>query len=158
MSYRITGLDPDLFQKYFSMSPEALAPLGISFVTADDIKPGYPCRVSLEDAAPGERLILINHEHLSTPSPYRSAHAIFVAENSVKNTSITNQIPAPIRDRIISVRAFDISDMIVDADIIDGGQVEDLIVRFLDNPEVAFLHLHFAKRGCYAARVDRVYP
>jgi len=158
MRYQITGLDPALFQKYFSLSPEALAPLGVSFVTADDSVPGFPCRVSLADAAPGERLLLINHEHLSTASPYRSAHAIYVAENSTTLTSLTDQIPAYISDRIISVRAFDRSDMMVEGDVVEGAQVEDVIIRYLDIPGVTYLHLHFARRGCYAARVDRIEP
>ena len=41
-------------------------------------KPGFPCRVSLEDAEVGEQLILVNYEHQPSASPYRAAHAIFV--------------------------------------------------------------------------------
>jgi hypothetical protein len=41
------------------------------------------------------------------------------------------------------------------ADLEDGSKLEPLIVRFLADLEVAYLHAHYAKRGCYAARIVR---
>ena len=43
----------------------------------------------------------------------------------------------------------------VDADLVDGRELEPLITRFLAMPTVAYLQAHYAKRGCYAARIDR---
>ncbi len=156
MRYKITGLPADQFRKYFSMSAEELDLEGVRGAVADDTEPGYPCRVSLAHATSGERLILINYEHLPVASPYRSAHAIYVAENSLTDTTVIDKIPAPIRQRVLSVRAFDAAHMMVDADIIDGSRVEQLITQYLANPDVDYLHVHYAKRGCFAARVERV--
>jgi hypothetical protein len=36
-----------------------------------------------------------------------------------------------------------------------GSELEALIERFLAEPRVAYLHVHNARRGCYACRVDR---
>ncbi len=155
MSFRITGLPADQFSRYLAMTDEELKAMNIEPVIADDSKPGFPCRVSLADAAPDERLILINFEHLPTASAYRSAHAIYVAENSDSAYNEIDKIPEPIRERDVSIRAFDAQDMMIDADITDGAQAKTLISRLFDDPQAAYLHIHYAKRGCFAARVDR---
>ena len=43
----------------------------------------------------------------------------------------------------------------LDADLVDGAVIEPVIERVFANPGVAYLHAHYAKRGCYAARIDR---
>jgi hypothetical protein len=43
----------------------------------------------------------------------------------------------------------------VDADLIDGADLATAAERMLASPEVAYLHAHYAKRGCYAARIER---
>ena len=45
--------------------------------------------------------------------------------------------------------------MMVSADMVEGTALEGVIDAMLARPEVAYLHLHNAKPGCYAARVDR---
>ena len=44
----------------------------------------------------------------------------------------------------------------VDADLVPGGELAALIRRYFEDPRIAYLQAHYAKRGCYAARVDRV--
>jgi hypothetical protein len=56
---------------------------------------------------------------------------------------------------MISLRAFDEGGMIVDADLCPGAQLEAPIERLLRQPATAYLHLHYAKPGCFACRVDR---
>ena len=68
----------------------------------------------------------------------------------------TNAIPAQIRCRLLSVRGYDRDDLIIEADVTEGAVVEKTIEQFFSNDQVAYIHLHFARRGCYAARVDRV--
>jgi len=38
---------------------------------------------------------------------------------------------------------------------VDGTQVETLIERLFANPDAEYIQAHYAKRGCYAARIDR---
>lgn len=115
----------------------------------------FPCRVTLEDVAEGERVFLLNFEHQPGNSPYKSRHAIFVKEGAVEGRPAPGQIPASVASRLLSVRAFNSSDEIVDADVIEGREAAALIDRFFDNAEVDYIHLHYARRGCFAAKVTR---
>jgi hypothetical protein len=151
MNYVIEGLDPDLFAPMFAAPSDELARNGVVAVVADD--DDYPCRVSLRGAAKGDRLLLLNYEHQPASSPYRSAHAIYVAQGSNAKGVFRNEIPPVMRTRMLSIRGFDAQHMIIDADLIDGAHAEALIQRLLGHSESAYLHVHFAKRGCFAATV-----
>jgi len=154
MRFRIRGLDAEVFRPLFGLSEEQLHARGIHTQFADNSQPGFPCRVRLGHAACGERLLLLNYVHQPAASPYHSAHAIYVAENSVVTFDEVDVIPTPIRERLLSIRAFSANHMMVDADVIDGARAEELIGRLFAHPDVQYLHIHYAKRGCYAARVD----
>ena len=66
-----------------------------------------------------------------------------------------NEIPDAMRVRQMSLRAFDADHMMIEADLVDGREIEQMIERFFADPLVAYIHAHYAKRGCYAARIDR---
>jgi hypothetical protein len=114
-----------------------------------------PCRVTLQDAAPGETVLLLNYEHHSGPSAYRSTGPIFVRESASTTTSVVDQIPEAIARRLMSVRAYGSNGDMIDAEVCEGASLPVQFIRMFANPDVAFLHLHHARRGCYAARVDR---
>jgi len=154
MSYRITGLDPAPFRELYGLPEAELARRGATRVIAD-AKPGYPDRVELRDAEPGESVLLLNFTHLAVDTPYRSSHAIFVREGAERGMSTINEIPDSIRTRLISLRAFDASGMMTDADVVEGAFLEPLNDKFLADPAVSYLHAHYARRGCYAARIER---
>jgi hypothetical protein len=46
--------------------------------------------------------------------------------------------------------------MIAAADLIDGKDLGPALDRLLANPTAAYVHIHYARFGCYAARADRV--
>jgi hypothetical protein len=154
MSFRITGLDPAPFRHLFGLSDEELAARGAKRCVADQ-KPGFPDRVELRDAEPGESVLLINHTHQPADTPYRASHAIFVREGAERAYSAVDVVPEPLRGRPISLRAFDGDHMMVDADLVDGRELESLIKRLLADPKVSYLHAHYARRGCFAARIER---
>jgi hypothetical protein len=56
----------------------------------------------------------------------------------------------------LSVRAYDAAGIMVDADVQEGSELEAVIERMFRRDDVAFLHAHNAKRGCYSCRIDRV--
>jgi len=56
---------------------------------------------------------------------------------------------------MISLRAFDAGGMMVNADTADGVDVAAGIETLFGLPSTEYIHLHFAKQGCFAARVDR---
>ena len=155
MTYAITGLPVEPFQPFFGLPDEDLARRNMMRVTADS-PVGFPCRVLLEDARPGDTLLLLNHEYQPATTPYQGRHAIFVNERATAPRTFVDQVPAVLSVRkAISIRAFDEAGMMLDADVVPGDEVEALILRLLDNPQTAYLHAHNAGRGCFAARIDR---
>lgn len=154
MDFRVSGLDAADFVSLFGLSDEQLRERDIVRRVADR-KPGFPCRVSLQDAEPGETLLLLNYEHLPVASPYRARHAIYVRENVRTAKPTVNEIPEVLRTRLLSLRAYDSAGMMVDADVAQGSDLEPAIQRMLAQPGVEFIHAHNAKPGCFAARIDR---
>jgi hypothetical protein len=153
MAFRIEGLDPARFASLFAMESERLAEAGVITIEADD--DDYPCRIALAGAAKGDRLLLLNHEHQPARTPYRSAHAIYVARGSRKRGVFLDEIPPIMASRTLSIRAFDADDIMIDADLVEGAQAAGVIERLFANAQVGYLHIHFAKRGCFAAEVHR---
>lgn len=155
MTYSITGLPVEPFQPLFGLPDEELARRNIVRMTAD-APVGFPCRVLLEDARPGDTLLLLNHEYQPQSTPYQGRHAIFVNEAATAPRTFLDEVPPVLSVRkAISIRAFDEAGMMLDADVVPGASVEDLILRLLENPKAAYLHAHNAGRGCFAARIDR---
>jgi hypothetical protein len=151
MAFRILGLPADNFTHLFALSDRDLAAQGGVRRTADG---NYPCRVSLTDSQPGEELLLVNYEHHAVDSPYRMRFAIFVREGDQTYDEV-NEIPEQLRKRTLAVRSFDANGMMVDNRLVDGQEIEPVIEKLLTPSKVAYLHVHFAAAGCYAARVER---
>ena len=154
MSFRITGLPAERFAHLFALSDQELAAQGAVRRIADGRMPGYPCRVSLTDSREGDELILVNYEHHGVDSPYRMRFAIYVREGDTRYDAI-DQVPEQLRTRPLAVRAFDIEAMMTGCELVDGREVEAAIERLFANPNTAYLHVHFAAPGCYAAQVER---
>ena len=154
MTFQVVGLRPEDFAAFFTMSADELARRNARkmVVTAS---PGTPCRVSLADAEVGETVVLVNYEHQPAKTPYRSSHAIFV-RNAVQQSHLAvGEVPQVMLSRLISLRVFDHDDMMVDADVVPGTELNGAIVQAFANPAVSYLHLHYAKPGCFAASVKR---
>jgi hypothetical protein len=105
MTYRIAGLDTAQFAALWTMDDAELAERRARRVTAAADR-GYPCRVTLEDARAGERLLLLHHVHHDVAGPYRSAFAIFVREQGVQAV-YQDRCPPCFEGRTMSLRAFD---------------------------------------------------
>jgi hypothetical protein len=154
MAFRITGLSPEPFQSLFGLSDDELSRQSVKRYVVDET-PGFPCRVEMRDAAPGETVLLLNHVCQPADTPYRASHAIFVREGAAAAYDRVDQVPPVMRARLLSLRAYDDDGMMLDADVIGGANVESLIARLLANPDVSYIHAHNAKRGCYSGRIDR---
>jgi hypothetical protein len=154
MGFQIIALEAQPFAGLFAMSDEELAANLASRVTATQ-KPGFPCRVSLADAEVGDELILVNYGHQPAASPFRAAHAIFVRKDVNQARPDVDEAPDLFRDRSLSLRAFDDQGMIVAAELVEGRDLADGLEKLFAHPAAAYVHIHFAKFGCYAARADR---
>ncbi len=151
MHFRIRGLPIEHFAPLFTLSDEELAAQGAVRRTADGPR---PCRISLTDAKPGDELILVNYEHHAVDSPYRMRFAIYVRQGEETFDQV-DTVPEQLRKRSLAVRAFDVDAMMVGWELAEGAQLEDAIARQFSDPRAAYLHVHFAAPGCYAARIER---
>jgi hypothetical protein len=153
-SFRFTGLPFAPFERFARMSDAELASLGARRMIVDE-KPGFPCRVTLADAEPGERVLLFSYAHPPAETPYKAAGPIFVREE-VRDTYQSGELPPVFRaGRLLSARAYDATGMMVDADVSSSEELETLLARLFARDGTDYVHMHYAKRGCFAARVDR---
>jgi len=153
VKFRISGLPAAPFAELFSLSDRQLADRAALRCVAAS-KPGFPCRVSLTDAEAGDEVILVHYEHHAVASPFRASHAIYVRKGEQQYDAV-DRVPLMLRSRLLSVRAFDAGGMLADADVTEGTDLEALIERQFAQAQTQYLHIHFARPGCYAARVDR---
>ncbi len=152
--FQVSALPVDTFARLFGLSDDDLDSRGIVARCAGE-SDRFPCRVSLRDARPGERALLLNYEHQDADTPYRSHYAIFVIEGAEQASLAPGELPQVFSGRPLAVRAFSAAGMLLTADMALGVAVKQVIERLLADPEIAYLHVHNAMHGCYSARVDR---
>ena len=153
-SFQLTGLDHAQFEPLFKMPDHELVKLCIVRQVATESR-GFPCRVSLEDAAAGDDLLLLSFAHQPVGSPYQASGAIFVRRGVRTRVLEPGQIPEYVSRRLTSVRAYDQAHMMIEAEVCEGPLVKDEIQRQLSNENVSYIHLHIARRGCFSCRVNR---
>lgn len=151
MTFRITGLPVEHFAHLFDLSDDELRQRrAVRRVSAGC----HPCRISLTDSRPGDELLLVNYEHLPADSPYRMRFAVYVRRGETQFDAV-DEIPEQLRIRTLAVRGFDAEGMMTGRELVEGGELEGAIERLFADERAAYLHIHYAAPGCYAARVDR---
>jgi hypothetical protein len=153
MTYRIEGLAPEAFESLFGMTDGELAARNAVRVTADS-SGGYPCRVSLEDAAPGDELVLLNHVSNDVPTPFRTTYAIYVRKGA-QAASYVDETPDYLGKRTLSLRGFDEAGMLLDASIAMPGEADARVRALFERTDIATIHAHNAAYGCFLARIER---
>jgi hypothetical protein len=154
MSFRLTGLDPAPFARFFRMSDDELAAQGARRCVVD-ARPGFPDRVELRDLEVGETALLVNYAHQPANTPFRASHAVYIGERSIRAYDAIGRIPEALRVRPLSLRAFDAGHMLRDALLAEGPAVEAALGQLLADERTAYVQVHYARAGCYAARVER---
>lgn len=152
MNFTVSGLSPEPFVPLYGLSDGELAERRARRVVVNGA--GFPERIEMRDAEPGETLLLVNYEHQSADTPYRSSHAIYVREGATETWS-GDHLPQVLRKRLLSLRAFSADGSMVEADVVEGNDAEPVIARLFADPAVAYIHAHSARPGCYLARIDR---
>jgi hypothetical protein len=149
MPYRISGLDPTPFA-----DAEALIGIGAIRVKATQ-QPGFPCRVTLEDAAPGESLLLVNHVSHDVATPFRSSYAIYVRENAGTAATYVDTAPPFLDHRTLGLRGFDEAGMLQAARVAEPGEADAAIDAMMADRAIAYVDIHNAGAGCFLARAER---
>jgi hypothetical protein len=155
MNFLISGLPMEPFFNLFKLSDEQLKTHNARRCIADS-KPGFPCRVSLVDAEPGETVLLLPYAHHDVNGPYHSSGPIFVRENAKTTRLRVNELPEVVKSRLMSVRAYSKDSLMLASAVVEGSNLAAQISEFFADDSVDYLHLHNAKPGCFSCRVDRV--
>jgi len=153
-SFQLMALASEPFEALLDQSDAELEALGVLRVVVDE-KPGFPCRVSLADAEVGETVLSLTYTHHDVSSPYRASGPIFVRMKVPTAMPAPGEIPIMFRHRLLSLRAYDTTAMLVAAEVVEGTQLEDAIRRLFASANVSYLDIHNAKPGCYDCRVVR---
>jgi hypothetical protein len=143
MTYRIEGLAPEPFAPLFELSDAELAERGARRVTADS-KPGFPCRVSLADAEPGEEVVLLNYASHDVAGPFRTTYGIYVRKDAVPSPAYVDETPAYLERRTLGLRGFDAEGMLRAGLLAMPGEADARIRELLGRPEIDSIHAHNA--------------
>ncbi len=154
MAFQFHALSPAPFAALFALDDDALHARGMRRVRAT-APTGFPCRVSLADAAPGETLVLLHHLHHAVDTPFRAAGPVYVREGATQARPAPGEVPAFLRVRMLSLRGYDATGMLQQADVVDGGDLDAALATLLANAAVAYIDVHAAKPGCFLCRATR---
>ena len=123
--------------------------------TIASTNPGYPCRVCLRDAEIGESLLLFSYSAFKRPHPSWSVGPVFIHANDCAPSSDRREVPLQLRIRLLALRSYDDADQMVGCDLVEGAQLEELVERLFEDPLAQYIHVHNARAGCFACRIDR---
>jgi len=155
MNFKFKALDYQEFESLFNLTDLELEKLNGKRMLVD-LKPGYPCRVSLEDAEIGEEVILIPYDFHKTNSPYQSRGPIFIRKGIATKVLKNNEIPVMLNHRHLSFRGYDTDGFLKEALTEKGINTKIVIEQLFENPEIEYIHIHNSGPGCYNCEVRKV--
>ncbi len=153
--FQINAIKDVNFNHFFDLSEKELKDINAVKMIVNE-KPGFPCRVSLEDANIGEEVILFPFEHHKVDSPYQSSGAIFIRKNARTAQLEINEIPLMLKHRLLSLRVYNSDGMMVDGRMVKGNILEKEIENVFENESAKYIQIHNASPGCYNCQVNRV--
>lgn len=154
MNFQISALDYEIFDSFFKLNDTELEKVGGKRMIVDE-NPGFPCRVSLEDAEIGEEVILIPFEFHKTKSPYQARGPIFVRKDVKTKKLDINEIPEMLNHRLLSFRGYDKSGIMKSAITEKGDMTKEIIEKIFENKGIEYIQIHNSSPGCYNCQVNR---
>ena len=155
MNFKLKSLDDKSFSELFNWDNLSLEKIGAVKMIVNKF-PGFPCRVSLEDAAMGEEVILLPYQHHKTNSPYQASGPIFVRKIAKTATLEINEIPKMFNHRLLSLRGYDKNGIMKEALVTEGNVLKEQILKIFENEEINYIHIHNARPGCYNCIVEKI--
>ena len=155
MKFKIKALESQEFDSLFDLSDAVLKKSGMNRLIVDE-KPGFPCRVSLEDADIGEEVILMPYDFHKTNSPYQSRGPIIVRKGVETKKLQINEIPKMLNHRLLSFRGYDKDGYLKEAITEKGVNTNQVIEQLLENSKIDYIHIHNSSPGCYNCEVQRI--
>ncbi|KAA2285268.1 DUF1203 domain-containing protein [Arenimonas fontis] len=154
MKIRIRGLSPEPFRALLD-APRDRPPAPRAVWRTVNAMPGFPCRISLADAEPGETVLLTNYLHQPADTPFQASHAIYLRPGAARWDSLDELPPVFLNRPTLALRAFDRKGWLRGAVLTANTDLLDTARELLSEPKVAYLHAHYPALGCYAAWVGR---
>ncbi len=152
-NFKITAIEEN-FEHLFDMTEDELYEIGAKRMTVDS-KPGFPCRVSLEDANVNEEVILFPYQHHKVKTPYKSSGPIFVRQHAIKAALKINEIPLMLDHRLLSLRIYNEYGMMIDARTAMGNELKNEIQLIFSDINTNYIQVHNASPGCYNCQINR---
>lgn len=150
-SFRITPLATEIAEA--ARSAIKTGAVDHALITAES--PGSsPCRHCLRWAQPGEDVILFPYAAIPSGHPYSETGPIFVHAENCQRYSRIDEYPAEFRNGRV-FRAYDLNYNLIDAQVVDGRELELVIQKLFENPETAFVDVRSVTHGCFTFRVQR---
>ena len=153
-NFKIKAIEED-FNDLFLLTDSELSKRGATKMIVDTF-PGFPCRVSLEDAQIGEEVILLPYQHHKTSSPYQASGPIFIRKNVQKAQLKANKIPKFLNLRYLSLRGYDKTGIMIEATACKGDKLKEALNELFNNQAITYIHIHNARPGCYNCVAERV--
>jgi hypothetical protein len=154
-NFKIMALSYNQFADLFLLSRLELKKIGAVKMIVDKT-PGFPCRVSLQDATIGEEVLLLPFQHHKTTSAYQSTGPIFVRKNAIEATLGLNEIPTMLLHRLLSLRCYNKEGIMIHATVVEGEVLSETLQELFTDNKIAYVHIHNAKPGCYNCIAERV--
>lgn len=154
INFQVIALRTEPFASLFSKTTEELRELGAKRMAVTS-KPGFPCRISLEDAEIGEEVILLPFVHHDVASPYRASGPIFIRNIKSNREWRTNEVPPVVSTRMLSFRGYDGEGMMLHATVAEGAGFSQTVSAIFESPSIQYIHVHNAKPGCFSCEVRR---
>jgi Protein of unknown function (DUF1203) len=153
-NFQIKALPYNEFENIFSASELELKNIGAIKMIVDEY-PGFPCRTSLQDATIGEEVILLPYQHHKTDSPYKATGPIFIRKNAIEATLGVNEIPTMLLHRLLSLRCYNKEGIMINATVVEGEVLSETLQELFTDNEIAYVHIHNAKPGCFNCVAER---
>lgn len=143
------------YQQFFSMSRDELLQHGVELKKVTE-KPGFPCRIGLEDAEIGEEVLLLSYVHHATSPSCVSSGPIYIKRGAIPAQLKAGEIPGFLLVRYLSLRCYNRKGDMIDAALCSGAELKQrLNLLFLD-PEIIKIDIHNAKPGCFNCVAEKL--
>ncbi|MBL4643488.1 MAG: DUF1203 domain-containing protein [Flavobacteriaceae bacterium] len=154
INFKISAI-ANTYNPLFELTSEELSEKNMVKMLVD-ANPGFPCRVSLEDAEIGEKVLLLPLEYHKTTSPYKASGPVFIRKNAVKVDLAVNEIPAMLYKRQQTLRVYNTNGMMIAAKSPSADALRNEIETLLKNPKASYIQVHNTNPGCYNCQINRI--
>jgi hypothetical protein len=97
--------------------------------------------------------VLFPYASIPAGRPYAESGPIFVHEHACAPYDRPEEYPAEFRHRVL--RAYNESNDMIDAVVLNGREPETVMAELFHNPAAKFLQARSETRGCYTFKIER---